>query len=178
VQEPDVEEPADRLGVGGAQIFAHRGGREALAVHRQAQLLEHMAGRTLGGELDAMIAQRKVASDLALRVVVAADPHDARAGLAQSGHLRGEEQAGRVVAPVTVVEIPGHEQQPRVLLQAQIDQVLERASRGTAHLRDGRSLVARESDQRAVEVQIGGVHDGEAHFTRSLPTQTIRHNAT
>jgi hypothetical protein len=110
-----------------------------------------------------VVAEAQVARQFALRVVVAADPQHLRADLTQARHLRREEQAGGVVAPLPVVEVPREQQHARVLVQAQLHQVLERAPGGSAHLGHGGALVAGKAAQGAVQVQIGRVDEREAH---------------
>ena len=58
-------------------------------------------------------------------------------------------------------------EQARALFDAQVDQIHERTARGAADLVSRSRLVARQTVQRAVEVQIGGVN--QLHARRDVP---------
>src|SRR4051812_30965846 len=88
--------------------------------------------------------------------MVAVDDGDADAGLAEAAHLRGEEEAGAVVAPVAVVDVARDEEECGLLFEAEGDEVLEGAAGGAADLRDGRAVVAIEAREGAVDVEVGG----------------------
>ena len=68
--------------------------------------------------------------------MVAANPGDPHACLAQLAQLSGEEQPGRDVAPIAVEQVTREDQQRHALLEAQLDQVAEGAPGGAPNLFD------------------------------------------
>jgi hypothetical protein len=128
-------------------------------VNDEVQVLVRHALGSRARELAHAFGQAEVLAQLARGVVIAADPHDAHARLAQPHHALAEEEPGRVVAPAAVEEVARQEQELRALGEAELDQTIERTARGTAQLGHGRTLVALEPDERAVEVQIGRVNE-------------------
>lgn len=93
LQEPHVEQVAERRGAGRREVVAHRARAVALAVDGEAEVLED-AGLGRGRrQLGDVLAEAQVRGDHAGRVVVPADEHDPRARLAQARELQGEIEA-------------------------------------------------------------------------------------
>jgi hypothetical protein len=172
VQQADVQQPAHRERVARGQVLGDVALRKALAVHRDADVLEQHALGLTRREHAHVLGQAQLARDVALRVMIAGRQHHAHASLPQARQLRGEEQAGRVIAPIAVEHVAGDQQHCGLLFQAQLDQVLERPPRRAAQPVDRRALVPRQAQERAVDVQIGGVNDLHARSPGStMPCQ-------
>src|SRR5690606_20706231 len=157
VQQADVEVPRNGRRIAEREVLRDLSPREALPVY--GELLEAVRLRAVDAELDDSLGQPELAGHLVRRVVVARDDEDARAGLAQPGELRGEEEAGRVVAPVAVVDVARQQEGADVFLEAGVDERLEGAAGRAPELVDGGTLVALEAAQGAVEVQVGRVDE-------------------
>ncbi len=172
VKEAHVEEPRARVRISRGDVLRDLLRREALAVHREPELLVDHGHRLAGRELGDVVRQAELARDAALRVVVASHEKDAEPRLAELGHLSDEEEPRRVVAPIAVVEVAREHHRIRALLDRERDEVLHRPSSRPADPVGRRPLVAVEPRERAVDVQIRGVD--ELHV-RSLPSRRETH---
>ena len=103
--------------------------------------------------------QRQLAADLAFGVVVAVDHINGNVALAQPRHLLDEEQPGIEVAPVAVIDIAGDNDEIDRFGLRQIDHPLQGPARRPAQQIDRRAIIGRKADQRAVEMDIGGVDE-------------------
>jgi hypothetical protein len=159
VQKSDVERVAPRGGVSGGEIVGDRSGREALAVHPHAGAGDLEAFRCPHRELVDVRRQPEMLGDPTFGVVVAADEHDRDVECAKSRQLRREKEPRRVVPPASIEDVARQEQECSFLFEAEIDEVLEGASRRAAHRRKRCSLVANQSAHRAVDVEVGGVNE-------------------
>ena len=159
VEQPDVHQPPLRRRIALRKILVDRTPREALPVHDDSGLRELDALGPLVGQLAHIVGQPEPPDDAAGSIVVAAHPHHLHARLRELRHLRREEQPRRVVVPFAVEQISGDQKQARILLEAQLDQVLQSAPGSAADLLDRRAFITLEPAQRTVQVQVGRVHD-------------------
>src|SRR6478736_2139978 len=180
VQQADIEQPAQRFRVARAEIGRYFTGLEALAMNRDAQILQHERVRLLVRQLPHVVRQVQVRGELAGRVMVAANPNHAHVPRAQRRHLLGEKQTRRVVAPVTVVQVAGDLQQLCLLIEAQLDQVFDRSPCGTADLLDWCAFVFGKPRKRAIQMQIRSVHEFHGVITtcRASPNPSIPNSTT
>ena len=61
--------------------------------------------------------------------------------------------------PIAIVDVAGEEDEVDALGDRHVDQSFQRSASRGAQPRDGRALVAVETAQRAVDVEIGGVDE-------------------
>lgn len=95
-------------------------------------------------------------------IAVEQECRDAR--LIEPAHLAAEEQTGVVVTPVSVVQIAGDHQEIDGLRDCRVHERREgRSRRGPQHP-DRRALIAGESDERAVEMNVCSVNEAD-HVT-------------
>ena len=159
VQHADVEPAGHRRGVAGHQVVGGGGVLEALAVQRH---LERGDAKGLGaarGKHLHVVRQLQAARDFAFGVVVAVEQVYRDARLAQPPHLAHEEQAGVIVLPIAVVQIAGNHHEVHLLLDGARHQPLKGLARGCAQALGRRVGIGRQADQRAVEVDVGGVDE-------------------
>src|SRR5690606_38019436 len=81
--------------------------------------------------------------------------------LAEPCEPLNQEQAARVVPPVTVEQVAGEEQHPGLLLEAQLDQLFECPAGRVPDAFDRRTGVPLQAAKRAVEMKIGRVNQLE-----------------
>ena len=74
-----------------------------------------------------------------------------------------EKQAGRHILPVAVENIAANRQEGGLRGDGLLDQRLDGASPGPRETRRNRLVLAAKTGERAIDMQIGGVHEGEAH---------------
>ena len=88
----------------------------------------------------------------------------------QSGDLFDEEQPCLIIAPVSVVEIAGDDDEGDFLIDRCVDQIGEGGSGGRPDWRGGgRALLARQPLERTVEVNIAGMDKSKAAHMRIAP---------
>ena len=95
--------------------------------------------------------------------MVAGDDEDGDVRFAEPVELPDEVEAGVVVAPVAIVEVARDQQEIDPTIDRQLNQPLERPAGCPSDPIDGRVLVAFEAPERTVEVDIGGVDEGDRH---------------
>ena len=161
VQQTDIEHARYGGRIVGRKIRGNCRSSEALAVDRDAQLVEHDRFRFAVREHVDVVGQRQRAGHLVRGVVVAGDYEHANPGLAQLGHLGHEEQPGALVPPVAVVEVAGDEHERGRLVDSQLHQVFHRPPGGLANLLDRSPLVTFEPFQRTIEMNVGSVNELE-----------------
>jgi hypothetical protein len=93
--------------------------------------------------------------------MVAGDDDHANAGLAETQHAIGEEQAGSVVAPLPIENIPGDHNQPAVLLDGEPNQIIESPARSIIEACRAVLGLFGQPDEGAVEMQVSGVDKTE-----------------
>ena len=107
VQDADVETARNRRRISRDEIVCDVALPEALAVQRDIQMRQ-AEGLGLARRKHADIGrQRELAGDLAFGIVIAVKKEDGNSDLRQPAHLLDEEEAGLVVAPITIIEIAG-----------------------------------------------------------------------
>jgi hypothetical protein len=162
VQEAEVEPAGDEGRVADGEVRHDGFAGEALAVHDDAVLLEpHALGGAVGEDVGVGREVERTRHD-AVGVVVPLHDEDADAGAFEAGQAQVEKDPGVVVAPVAVEDVAGQDHEGRLLVDGELHQALERAAAGDPDRRRGGAVVALEPTQRAVEVQIGRVDEGEA----------------
>ena len=159
VQDPDVEIAGERRRVGLGEVLIDVAPGKALAMQRDRKVgMVESLGR-FGAKGLHVAGQREVAGDLALGVVVAVQQIDRDPGGIEPAHLRREIEAGRIVAPLPVIEIAGDDHEVDPLGNGLVDQPLEGLACRAANTLRRRVLLSRQAAQRAVQVDIGGVQE-------------------
>ena len=121
--------------------------------------------RRLGRKDKDILRQHKPLGDPAFGIVVAVKEVDGDLRPRQPAHLLGEEQAGRVIAPVAIVEIAGDDNEIDRVFKRVVDEVGQRLAGAAFQPVDRRLSRIGEAGERGVEVDVGGVD--ELHGWRS-----------
>src|SRR3984957_14079681 len=87
----------------------------------------------------------------------------------EAAHLLDEEQPRLIIAPVSVVEIAGDDDERDFLLDRRVDQIGKGGSRGRPDSGGGRPLLARQPFERTVEVNVAGMDKSKAAHMRFSP---------
>ena len=169
VEEADVEEPGHAVRVLRGEVLGGDALGEALPVNGDPRIAKLMRLGLARRQLVDVRGEAERLDDGARGVVVAAHDHDGHVRLAQARHLGDEEEARRVVLPRPVEDVAREQEHVRALLDAERDQVLERATRGSPEALHRCALVAIEAAERAVDVEVGRVDD-----LQSAPTLVER----
>ena len=163
VEQADVEQAGRRLRVVEHQVFRDGGDLKALAVDRDGGAKQAAGAGLVGGQE----AGDGDAEGEHLRcIVVAADGDDLDAFAEQAAELLHEELARSPVLPVAVVEVSGEQDELDPAFQGEVHQVDQGLAGCAADPLDRRLRV--QALQRAVQVQVGRVQEGEIGHGRRL----------
>ena len=135
-----------------------------------------MSLRPPGRELDDLVGPGQRLGHDAVRVVIAAQEVGRDAAVGQTRQLPIEEETDRGVLPIAVENVAGDHRERDLLLQRLRDEVFESQA---ARLRESGCdvvILLRKAEQRAAEVQIGGVQESEVHC-RPIGVTAIRREA-
>ncbi len=159
VQHADIEQTSDGSRVGEGEVLGDSPRGVALAVEGNAGRLVGKRLRGLGREDVNVLGRPQVLRELALGIVVSGEEIHGDARLPELGHLRSEEEPSAVVLPVTVVEVACQNDKRNVALDGEVDEVLKRAPGRLADLVHRGALVALQSPQRAVQMNVSRVEE-------------------
>ena len=96
-------------------------------------------------------------------VVIALEQEDRHTFLGEPRDLAIEEQGDGGVAPVAVENVAGKNREGDFFLQRAVDQVGEGVAAGRGEPRGERFVAQPQALERAAQMEIGGMEEGEAH---------------
>ena len=159
----------ERPGIGQRQGLAHGAGGEALAMHGHTRDREGGPGLPRRQHVAREGQPRR---EHRLRIVVAADGDHRDAGALQLGELGHQEMAGAPILPIPIVEVAGEQDEADLLLLGELDQVDQRLPRGAPDA--VRRRIRIQATQRRIQMQVGGVEEGEVHQANQARTASRR----
>jgi hypothetical protein len=161
VQQPDIDLARHRRRVGERQVVGDRLVREALPMdhHRQPRHLEAM--RPVRIEQGGTLGPGQLPGEHALCVMVAADGIDRNPRPREPPELPHQEVPGGIILPIAIEQIPGEQHERHLFPQREVHEVDHGLPRGAADALGGGTGF--EAAQGRVEVEVGGVEEGEVH---------------
>ena len=172
MQNADVEPAGDRLGVIDRVVFGDLATGKSAPVQRDAQLFEPVRLRPPGRKLDDAVGPGQRSGHDAVGVVIAAQEVGRHAAIGEARQLPVEKEPDRGVPPVAVEDIPGDHGEGDLLLERARDEILEGVPARPGEAGGDVAVLLREPDERAAQMQVGGVKESEAHramLTESAP---------
>ena len=158
-----MNQPSFARGQGDGEIVLLGAMRKAAPVQGDAQFGQFEAFRARGGKLPREIGQSEALGDDGIGVVIALEQEDRHACLGEPRDLAIEEQSDGGVAPVAVENVAGKNREGDFFLQHAVDQVGKGVAAGGGEPRGERFVAQAQALERAAQMEIGGMEEGEAH---------------
>src|SRR5665213_1658051 len=142
MQNADIENPVDRVWIGGGAVVGNISLPETLAMKRNAKFLKHECLRlTRGKYLDAF-GHAQAPRDLAFRIVVAVEDEGRDFRFREAAHLAGEEQPSLIDAPIAIIKIACDHDKIDLLINRFGDEIVEGLARRCTNALDGRPVIS------------------------------------
>ena len=163
VQQADIEPAFAPRRIGRDEVRIDQPLRKAPTVQRDAQGLDLEGTRVARGKNPRALGIGQRPRHQAFGVVIALDDEGGDSRALQTAQLAGEKQAGRHVLPIAVENIAANQQESGLRGDGLVDQRLDRSPpRPREASRDG-GVLAAKAGERTVDMEIGGVKEGELH---------------
>jgi hypothetical protein len=134
MKKTDIEQIGITLGIIPCQIVQNNPRGKTLAVDGNTEMLQDAGFGFFVGKQLYIIGKIQSTSDLAGGVMVTGDHEDLDAGLPQTPHPIYEINAGIIVLPVSVIEIPNQQDKGNLLINSQFHKVIKIPPCRTANL--------------------------------------------
>ena len=147
----------------GGDEFVDMAVRETAAMQHDAAGFERDAAGLAGGKHPHRVRIGQIARHHAFGVVIALDDEGRNALAVQPADRADEEQPGGDILPAAVEHIAGDDQEAGLAGDGLGDQRLDRAPPCLGKARRHRRILQPQPGERAVDMQIGGMDETEAH---------------
>src|SRR6266536_285451 len=161
VQDTDIEATGRRQRISGDEVLSYVALPETLAVECNGIALQQKCCRASRRKDMDVRREDEAARDLTFRVMIAVEQEHRSSSLREPAHLPDEEQSGLVIAPITIIEVTGDDDEGDLFFNRLADQVIEGDARCGPDSFSGCALLPGKSLKRTIEMNVAGVNEAK-----------------